>query len=214
MKKFVSKFFTCLLVVVTVASMMCSSAFATSGGKSTCAQKGCHRAQDWGSIYCSYHRPKTTSYNYFKKRRSAKPLLPTVLRPRAVTPVPAAKSTIAPRAAAIVSRTPVLSTVLIIVPRPLPTTTSRSKKNTRKPPAAIILKRRVLPRTVILPAAITLLANRIVPMMTAMTPSMMMTITMKTATIVIPITLTALMMQWMNSIGNRESHHEYSNNFI
>lgn len=124
------------------------------------------------------------------------------------------KSTIAPRAAAIVSRTPVLSTVLIIVPRPLPTTTSRSKKNTRKPPAAIILKRRVLPRTVILPAAITLLANRIVPMMTAMTPSMMMTITMKTATIVIPITLTALMMQWMNSIGNRESHHEYSNNFI
>ena len=50
MKKFVYKFFTCLLVVVTVASMMCSSAFATSGGKSTCAQKGCHRAQDWGSI--------------------------------------------------------------------------------------------------------------------------------------------------------------------
>ena len=72
MKKFVSKFFTCLLVVVTVASMMCSSAFATSGGKSTCAQKGCHRAQDWGSIYCSYHRPKTTSYNYFKKQEERK----------------------------------------------------------------------------------------------------------------------------------------------
>ena len=40
MKKFVSKFFTCLLVVVTVASMMCSSAFATSGGKSTCGVPG------------------------------------------------------------------------------------------------------------------------------------------------------------------------------
>ncbi len=72
MKKFVSKFFTCFLIVVATASMMCSNVFAASSGKSTCAQKGCYRAQDWGSIYCSYHRPKTTSYNYFKKQEDRK----------------------------------------------------------------------------------------------------------------------------------------------
>ncbi len=127
-----------------------------SSKKHYCAKSGCYREQDSGSIYCSYHRPKTTSYYYY----------------------------------------------------------SRSKKNTRKTSSSNYSKRRVLPRTVILPAAITLLANRIVPMMTAMMPSMTMTTTMRIATIVIPITLTALMMQWMNSIGNRESHHEYSNNFI
>ena len=149
-----------------------------------------------------------------KNRRSAKPLLPTVLRPRAVTPVPAAKSTIAPRAAAIVSRTPVLSTVLIIVPRPLPTIISRSRKNVRKLPAIILLKQRVLLRTAILPAAVILLVNRTVPMMTVMTPSMMMTIMMKTATIAIPITPMVLTMPWMNSIGNRENHYGHSNNCI
>lgn len=50
-------------------------------------------------------------------------------------------------------------------------------------------------------------------MMAMMMCMIMMTMT-GTDTIVIPITLTALMMQWMNSIGNRESHHEYSNNFV
>ena len=75
MKKFVSKFLLALLVVVTVASMMCSSAFCNKWRKSTCAQKDATVRRIGAAFIAPTTVLRQPSYNYFKNRRSAKPLL-------------------------------------------------------------------------------------------------------------------------------------------
>ena len=53
MKKFVSKLFACLLVVVIAASIMCSSAFALYA---PCKKDGCYKMRVAGSFFCERHR--------------------------------------------------------------------------------------------------------------------------------------------------------------
>ena len=154
MKKTIWKSILCAMLVTLTACILCTGAFAA---KYTCIKSGCTREAAKGSAYCWYISPP----------RAIPASLAAVPDRLAAAPAQSI-NTLASRTAAPEKRI-----------RTLPTAGYIALLNL--PPRAALLTAPNL-RTAVLTPAVRNPTRRMIPMMTAMMPSMMMTTTMRIAT--------------------------------
>ena len=154
MKKTIWKSILCAMLVTLTACILCTGAFAA---KYTCIKSGCNREAAKGSAYCWVHKP-----------------------PRAIPASPAAAPD---RPAAAPAQSINTSASGTAAPekriRTRPTVGYIARPNLR--PRAVLLTVPNLHTAVLTPAAKNP-TRRMIPMMTATMPSMMMTTTMRIAT--------------------------------
>ena len=154
MKKTIWKNILCAMLVVLTACILCTGAFAA---KYTCIKSGCNREAAKGSAYCWVHKPSKTNSSVSGSGS----------RPSGSAPAQSI-NTLASRTAAREKR---IKTRLIVGYIALP----------NLPPGAALLTAPNL-RTAVLTPVVKNPTRRMIPMMTAMMPSMMMMTTMRIAT--------------------------------